>query len=266
MHRTGPGQPSGLVAAHSAHFRPRASRPFPRDIARIVAAASLCLLAAGCTGADLGPDAVGWVPPGEERLSLVAAARPDQWRAVRYADEWQVEEYARVRSAGLRLEYLYVTADPGSPVSLASSFDLVRAVGLFRRNQGVGVSEWGGLGRVEKPGGTLFYRPYRLGNQACFGFEGDLGRGGKEPLGLPSEILLGYGCTDAGVLSATRIEAILDGFGTRRAVTSAALPSLPSAETALDFASGEADADQGLASFPLLLAQHYTLADADEVW
>jgi hypothetical protein len=198
--------------------------------------------------------------------SLVAAARPDRWRAVRYTDEWQAEEYARASSAGLRLEYLYVTADPGSPVSLASSFDLVRAVGLFRRNQGVGVSEWGGLGRVEKPGGTLFYRPYRLGSRACFGFEGDLGRGGEDPLGRPYEILLGYGCADAGMLSATRIEAILDGIGMRRVVNSARLPSLPSAGTALDFARGKADADQGLGSFPLLLAQHYALADADEAW
>jgi hypothetical protein len=196
----------------------------------------------------------------------VAATRPDQRQAVRYADEWQAEEYGRVRSAGLRLEYLYVTADPGSPVSLDSSFDLVRAVGLFRRNREVGVSGWGGLGRVEKPGGTLFYRPYRLGDRACFGFEGDLGRGGEDPVGRPSEILLGYGCADAGMLSATRIEAILDGIGMRRVVASASLPSLPSAGTALDFARGKADADQGLASFPLLLARHYTLADADEAW
>jgi hypothetical protein len=266
MYRKRLGQPSGLAAARPAHPRPRASRPSLRDTARIVATASLCLLAAGCAGADVGRDAVGWVPPGEERLSLVAAARPDQRQAVRYADEWQAEEYARVRSAGLQLEYLYVTADPGSPVSLDSSFDLVRAVGLFRRNQEVGVSGWGGLGRVEKPGGTLFYRPYRLGSRACFGFEGDLGRGGEDPLGRPYEILLGYGCADAGMLSATRIEAILDGIGMRRVVNSARLPSLPSAGTALDFARGKADADQGLGSFPLLLAQHYALADADEAW
>jgi hypothetical protein len=265
MHRKELQRPSGLVAARSARPQPRASRLSYRDYSRIIAAASLCLLVVGCTGADAGHDTAGWVPPGEERLSLVSAARPDQWRAVRYADDWQAEEYARVRSPGLQLEYLYVTADPGNPVSLDSSFDLARAVGLFRRNQ-VGVVGWGSLGQVEKPGGTLSYRPYRLGNHACFGFEGDLDWRGEDPLGRPSEILLGYGCTDAGTLSPTRIEAILDGIGIRRVVTSAQLPSLPSAETALDFARGKADADRGLASFPLLLAQHYTLADADEAW
>src|SRR4051794_14419175 len=100
MHRTRLGPPSGLAAARSApRPRPRASRPSSgATAARIVAvAASLgLLLVAGCTGADLGHDAVGWVPPGEGGLSLVAAARPDQRRAVRYADEWQAEEYARV--------------------------------------------------------------------------------------------------------------------------------------------------------------------------
>jgi hypothetical protein len=265
MHKTGFGQPCSRMAAHSAHPRPRASRPSSRDTAGIVAAASLCLLVAGCTGADAGRDAVGWVPPGEERLSLVAAARPDQRRAVRYTDDWQAEEYARVRSPGVQLEYLDVAADPGSPVSLDSSFDVVRAVGLFRHNQ-QGISGWGSLGRFEKLGGTLFYRPYRIGNQACFGFEGALERRGEDPLERSSEILLGYGCTDAGTLPAASIEGILDGIGIGQAIASAQLPSVPSAETALDFARGKADADQGLASFPLLLAQHYTLADADEAW
>jgi hypothetical protein len=198
--------------------------------------------------------------------SLVAAARPDRWRAVRYTDEWQAEEYAQASSAGLRLEYLYVTADPGDPTPLGASFDPVRAAGLFRHNHEAGVSAWGGLGRVDKLGGTLFYRPFRLGTEACFGFEGDLGQSAEDTQGRPSKLLLGYGCTNAGVLSAARIEAIVDGIGTRRAITSAALPSLPSAETALDFAHGKPEADQGLVSFPLRLAQHYALADADEVW
>jgi hypothetical protein len=78
--------------------------------------------------------------------------------------------------------------------------------------------------------------------------------------------LLGYGCINAGVLSAARIEAILDGIGSRPVGTSAALPSLYAAETALDFAHGKTEGDQGLVSFPLRLAQHYALADADEVW
>lgn len=262
MRRTRPGRPSGPVAARSALPRPGASRPSARDKAGIVAAASLGLLVAGCTGADVSGGAVGWVPPGEERLSLVAAARADQRRAVRYADDWQAEEYARVGSPGLQLEYLYITAEPGSPVSLGAGFDVARAVGLFRRNR-AGVSGWGDLGRVGKLGGTLFYRPYRLGNRACFAFAGDLDRRGEDSLGRPSETLLGYGCADAGVLPATRIEAVLDGIGVRRAVPSAQLPSLPPAETALDFARGKADADQGLVSFPLLRAQRRTHADAD---
>jgi hypothetical protein len=266
MDRTGLRQPSGPLAAHSASPGPGASRSSAPGSVQITAAVSLCLLVAGCAGAHAGHDAVGWVAPGEEHLSLVAAARPDRWRAVRYTDEWQAEEYARASSAGLRLEYLYVTADPGSPASLDLSFDPVRAVGLFRHNHKVEASAWGGLGRVNRPGGTLLYRPYRLGTEACFGFEGDLDWGGEDTQGQPSKLLLGYGCSNAGVLSAARIEAILDGIGTRRAITSAALPSLPSAETALDFAHGKPEADQGLVSFPLRLAQHYALADADEVW
>jgi hypothetical protein len=266
MDRTGLRQPSGLLATHSAPPGPGASRSSAPGSVRIAAAVSLCLLVTGCAGAHAGHDAVGWVVPGEEHLSLVGAARPNRWRAVRYTDEWQAEEYAQASSAGLRLEYLYVTADPGSPASLDLSFDPVRAVGLFRHNHEVETSTWGGVGRVDRPGGTLLYRPYRLGTEACFGFEGDLDQSGKDAQGRPSELLLGYGCTDAGVLSPARMEAILDGIGTRRAITSAALPSLPSAETALDFARGKAETDQGLVSFPLRLAQHYALADADEVW
>lgn len=264
MDETGRRQPSGRAAARSARHRPSVSRPSSRATARILAAASLCLLAAGCTGADIGRSAAGWVPPGEERLSLVAAARPDRWRAVRYADDWQAEEYARVRAADLQLEYLDLAAEPGSPVALAASFDLARAVALFRRNR-AGVSAWGELSRVEKPGGTLFYRPYHLGERACFGFEGTLARRGEDPLERPLETLLGYGCADAGLLTAARIETILDGIGIGRAASPARLPALPPARTALDFARGEADPDQGLASFPLLLARRYTLADAGEV-
>ena len=91
MHRKELQRPSGLVAARSARPQPRASRLSYGDYSRIIAAASLCLLVVGCTGADAGHDTAGWVPPGEERLSLVSAARPDQWRAVRYADDWQAE-------------------------------------------------------------------------------------------------------------------------------------------------------------------------------
>src|SRR5215217_6166161 len=153
MERTGLRQPSGPLAAHPAPPGPGASRSSAPGTVRIAAAVSLCLLVTGCAGAPDGQDAVGWVAPGEEHLSLVAAARPDRWRAVRYTDEWQAEEYARASSAGLRLEYLYVTADPGDPTPLGASFDPVRAAGLFRHNHKVEASAWGGLGRVDKLGG-----------------------------------------------------------------------------------------------------------------
>ena len=248
---------SNPAADPLAHPRIGVPRLLYRARMPMAAMTSLCLLAFGFTGAEAGQDAAGWVPPGEELISLVAATRPELRHAVRYTDDWQAEEYARVSSLNMQLEYLYVTANMDNPVALASSFDLARAVGLFRHNR-QGIAAWGNLGRVEKLGGTLFYRPYRLANQSCFGFEGELEHRAEAPYGQPAAILLGYGCRDTGTLTVPSIEAVLDSIGIRRVAT-AQLPSLLSAESAVDFVHGKADADHGLTSFPLLLAQHYTL-------
>ena len=125
-----------------------------------------------------------------------------------------------------------------------------------------------GFGQVEKPGGILFYRPYRLKERACFGFEGDLRQRADDPRRQPGEVLLGYGCAaPGGTLSPATIEAILDGVGPRRPIAPAHLPSSPWGAGALEFARGSAEVSgDGLVSFPLRLAQLYTATDTGEAW
>ena len=185
---------------------------------------------------------------------------------MRFTDAWQIEEYGRSSSGSLEVEYLFLAADPDGSVVLDANFDVSRAVRLFRRNR-EGTSDWGVLGRVGKLGGTLFYRPYRLGDRACFGFKGDLRLRADDPRRRPGEVLLGYGCSVAGgTLSPATIEAFLDGVGPRRPIAPVHLPSSPWGAGALEFARGSAEASGGLVSFPLRLAELYTTTDSGDAW
>ena len=228
---------------------------------------------AACTGSERPAGRVGWVPPGEEGVALIAAARPDRHRAVRYLDDRQAEEYGQVGLPGLHLEYVQVTADATDAAPLAASFGPVRAAALFRRNAAADPA-WGSLGRVAKPGGGgLLYRPYRLGSGNCFAFAGDLGRARDGAPAAQAEILLGYGCADdAALLGPARIEAVLGGIGSWPAAgpSSSAGPagvrSLLPAESAAPVPRGDPEAAVGLVAFTLRLVHAYALADADEAW
>src|SRR3954452_6573838 len=180
----------------------------------LLALASIALVpisacASGVQG-DSQPPSAGWVPPGEERLAAVGGAGAATRRTVRSDDGTEIEEYGRIGAQGWRAEYLYVAADEPD-AALAGSFDVARAVSLFRHNSG-GAVTFGPVRRVERAGGPLFFRRFAGSGEDCYGFEADLATLPHDLSGQPMQLLLGYACRDvASTLGAQGVEPFLRG-------------------------------------------------------
>ncbi|MFL5335042.1 MAG: hypothetical protein ACJ8H8_18080 [Geminicoccaceae bacterium] len=202
------------------------------------------------------------MPPGEERLAAVGGAGTATRRTVRSDDGTEIEEYGRIGTEGWRAEYLYVAADEPD-AALAGSFDVARAVSLFRHNTG-GAVTFGPVGRMERAGGPLFFRRFAGSGEDCYGFEADLATLPHDPPGQPMQLLLGYACRDvASTLGAQGVEPFLRGVVPLSPVSPDHLVALPPAAGALGFALGQDTPSSGLVAFPLALAERYAGADAE---
>lgn len=223
------------------------------------APAWLALLAAltGCAGGAAPVSGTGWVAGGEERLTLPGAASAQ--RAVRFDDGSGIEEYGRAAGGGWDAEYLYLIADSGDR-ALTGSLDIARASVLFRRliNR---VAILGEPGEIERPEGTIAYRPIGLASTSCFVFAGDWpGR----PDECPDQALLGYACRPGDRPPApAAVETFLAGLTVQPAVTPDHLPALPAAAGALSFALGQDRPESGLIGYPIDLAGLSSAADGE---
>jgi hypothetical protein len=217
--------------------------------------------ASGVQGTSRQPSA-GWVPAGEERLAAIGGAGAATRRTVRSDDGTEIEEYGQIGAQGWRAEYLYVAAD-GPDTALAGSFDVSRAVSLFRHNAGGAIS-FGPVVRVERAGGPLFFRRFAGSGEDCYGFEADLATSPQVLSGQPMQLMLGYACRDgAWTLGAQGVEPFLRGVVPVPPVSPDHLVALPPAAGALGFALGQDAPSSGLVAFPLALAERYAGADAE---
>ena len=229
-----------------------------------LAAGALLPLTVGNSRAALDPSwaAPGWVPAGDELVGAIGDAGSAARRTVRFDDGEEIEEYGRISPSGWRAEYLYLVAD-GADDLLPGTFDVPRAASLFRHNEG-GVLDFGPLGRIDRPDGAVFFRPYTRSGESCFGFEADLSASWPDPSGRPAQLLTGYACRDGShAPSMSEIRSLVSGFVPMRAVSPDHLVALPAVADAAAFALGRDQADSGLIDFPLSLAKHYVGSDAE---
>lgn len=216
---------------------------------------------AGCTVLTGEPGHTVHVPPEAARLRFVAGPfAGDPVQALRFADRWQVEEYAFFEAGGHRAEVLYAAARDGDTLALEHALTVQRAAATWRFNAG-GDLAWGPLGRgrtvFTQP---VFYRPYRLAGEdrPCAAFIADWDLNSDDPRKRPDRLLFGCYCTWPGeTLSDEEIQRLL---GALRVTN----------ETPARAASGAAPAAVGAAStgahsgntrFPLRLAVHYVVGN-----
>ena len=237
----------------------------------------LALTVAGALGACAGPATekgrVNWLGQDEHRIVVTAEPFSDA-EAVRvgFADPWQTEEYAFLKTGGRQLELVFAEASTSFTVALDYQMPIRTMVPTWNANARRGLT-WGPLGRFDWRPGTWFYRIYQPGKlrRPCVGFLVEWDQIHEDPDNRPRRVLFGYVCGIAGeALEDEDVRALIRGIairprdgrsGWRRRAPGG--PSLPDAGAqgllAIAAAKGQgASMGSGNPRFPFAFARYYS--------
>ncbi len=153
-----------------------------------------------CANPDAGQGRVDWLGPDRNRIVVTAEdfsqATPLR---VRYADSWQIEEYALFEAGDRRMELVFAEARKTFTVALEFERPIKSMVPTWNANAGRDLA-WGPVERYDWRPGVWFYRTYQAGEpgQPCVGLQVEWGTIGGDPANRPRRVLFGYACAEPG--------------------------------------------------------------------